>query len=250
MTRRVADAALVLGVIAGYDPADETSLAAPVENYAGAIGRNIGGIRVGLDEAYIGDGAAPELAAAILDAVRVLERLGARIVKVTVPDVRSCLSAWMTLCASEAAAAHEATYPSRAADYGPGFRSFLELGAKIRGRDYAKAQMARERFTNRMRELFDSVDAVACPSMPFTSLPVSGMPPDVAGLNESNVLLRFTAPFDISRNPTLSQPCGPAEEGPPPSLQLIGRRLGETTLLSLGAAYLAATEWHQQRPAM
>jgi amidase len=218
MTRRVADAALVLGVIAGYDPADETSLAAP------------------------------ELAAAILDAVRVLERSGARIVKVTVPDMRPCLSAWMTLCASEAVAAHEATYPARAADYSPGFRSFLELGAKVRGQDYGKAHMARERFANRMQEVFDSADAIACPSMPFASPPVSGMPPDVSGLNESNVLLRFTAPFDISRNPTLSQPCGRAEEGPPPSLQLIGRRLGEATLFSLGAAYESATEWHQQRP--
>jgi amidase len=248
MTRRVADAALMLGVIAGYDPRDETSLAAPVENYAAAIGRNIGGLRVGIDEGYISDGATPEVVAAILEAVRVLERSGARIVKVTVPDVRPCLSSWMTLCASEAAAAHEATYPARAADYNPGMRSFLELGAKVRGQDYAKAQFARERFANRFQELFDQADAIACPTMPFASLPVSGMPPDVNGLNESNVLLRFTAPFDVSRNPTLSQPCGRAEGGPPPSLQLIGRLLGEATLLSLGAAYEAATEWHQQRP--
>src|SRR5271170_5510040 len=79
MTRSVGDAALVLGVIAGRDAADATSLAAPVDDYAAALDRGVTGIRIGLDEKYIAAAASPEVANAVLDAVRVLERLGASV---------------------------------------------------------------------------------------------------------------------------------------------------------------------------
>jgi len=250
MTRTVADAALVLGAIAGRDPADETSLSAPVDNYTIALEAGAKGIRIGVDEKYITQKAAPEIAAAVIEAMHVLERLGARIIRVTLPDVEPGIAAWTTLCTADAAAAHEASFPAKAAEYGPGFRSFLELGAMVRGQDYAKAQMVRERFANRFQDQFEDVDVVACPSMPFASLPATGMPPDARALTSSNELLHFTAPFNLSRNPTLSQPCGQIAGGPPPSLQLIGRRLGEAILLQVGAAYERATEWHKQQPAM
>jgi amidase len=250
MTRTVADAAIVLGVIAGADPADETSLWAPVDDYTAGLQSGVKGIRVGIDENFIAGGASPDVAAAVADAVRVLERLGARIVQAAIPDTESCLAAWTTLCTSETVAAHEATFPARASEYGPGFRSFLELGAAVRGQDYAKAHMVRERFANRFQALFDEIDVLACPSMSVASLPASAMPPDARGLTGPNPLVRFTAPFNLSRNPTLSLPCGQNAAGPPPSLQLVGHRLGEATLLQTGAAYERATDWHQQRPPM
>lgn len=248
MTRSVADAAMVLGIIAGRDAADETSLSAPVEDYMAALDRGAKGIRIGIDEKYIAAGASPEVATAVLDAVRVLERLGGNVVKVTLPDIEPGVIALGTICSAEAAAAHEQTYPAKSSEYGPGFRSFLELGATVRGQDYAKAHILRERFANRFQELFDQVDVIACPSMAVVSLPVSGMPADARGLAESSSLLHFTAPFNLSRNPTLSQPCGRSPAGPPPSLQLIGRHLGEATLIQTGAAFERATEWHKQRP--
>lgn len=247
MTRSVADAALVLGVIAGRDELDDTSLDAPVDDYTAAIDAGASGIRVGVDEQYIA-GASGDVAAAVAGAIRDLERIGARILKVKLPDVEPCLSAWTTLCASEAAAGHAATYPSRAADYGRGFRSFLEIGASIRGQDYANAHMVRERFANRFQQLFDQVDVIACPSMASATLPSDAMPPDASPFNEPSPLLAFTAPFNMSRNPTLSMPGGAGNGAPPPSLQLVGRRLGEATLIRAGAAYERATEWHTQRP--
>jgi len=249
MTRTVADAAIVLSIIAGRDPLDDTSLSAAVDDYAVALTGGAKGIRIGVDEKYIGQ-AAPEVAAAVVEAMRAVERLGARISKVVLPDVEAGIAAWTTLCTADAAAAHEATYPAKASEYGPGFRSFLEVGTAVRGQDYAKAQMVRERFANRFQDVFEQVDVVACPSMSFASLPATGMPADAHALTGSNALLRFTAPFNLSRNPTLSQPCGESKAGPPPSLQLVGRRLGEATLLQVGAAYELATEWHKQRPAM
>ncbi|HKV55583.1 MAG TPA: amidase [Candidatus Binataceae bacterium] len=250
MTRTVADAAHVLAVIAGHDPADETSLAAPVDDYAAALERGVKGLRVGLDEKYLGEGSDPKVAAAVLEAIRTLERLGARVVKVTIPDVNPCMGVWMTLCSAEAAAAHQATFPKQAADYGPGFRSFLEIGVTVSGQDYAKGHMIREAFANRFNAMLEEVDIFACPSLPVASLPVDSVPPTARELTAVNPLLRFTAPFNMSRNPTLSMPCGASASGAPPSLQLIGRRLGEAALIQAGEAFERATDWHKQRPPM
>ena len=249
MTRSVADAALVLAAIAGRDPRDDTSLDAPLDDYAAAATVRGGAfsIRVGIDEDYL-KRASDDVAAAITQAVRDLEKVGAKIVKVKVPDVAACLENWTTLCASEAAAGHAKTFPSRADDYGRGFRSFLELGAKARGQDYANAQMVRERFATRFNALFNQVDAIACPSMPASSMPIDAIPPEADSFEGPNPLLAFTGPFNMSRNPTLSLPGGDGKGGPPPSLQLIGRHLGEATLFRLGNAYEHATEWHKQRP--
>jgi amidase len=247
MTRSVADAALVLSVIAGRDELDDTSLNAPVDDYATAINAGANNIRVGVDENYIAR-ASNDVATAVTSAIRDLERIGAHLVKVKLPEVEPCMSAWIPMCVSEAAAAHTATYPSRAIDYGPGFRSFLEVGASIRGQDYANAHMVRERFANRFQQLFDQVDVIACPSMPSATLPNDAIPSDAGSFKEPSPLLAFTAPFNMSRNPTLSMPGGPGNGAPPPSLQLVGRLLGEATLIRVGAAYERATEWHAQRP--
>ena len=248
MTRSVGDAAVMLGVIAGCDPADETSLEAPVDDYVAAINRGVDGIRIGVDEKYIG--AAPaDVSGPVLDAIRAIEKLGAHVVKLKVPDTDEAVAAWTSLCSAETLAAHAEFYPGRAAEYGAGFRSFLELGSKVSGADYARAHMVRERFANRFNALFDKVDVVACPSMPSRAIPIDSIPPDASGFIEPNPLMRYTGPFNLSRNPTLSLPCGPATDGPPASLQLVGCHLGEATLIAVGSAYERATEWHRQHPA-
>ena len=141
------------------------------------------------------------------------------------------------------------TFPERTSEYRPGFRSFLEFGTTVRGQDYANAHMVRECFANHFQSVFDQIDVLACPSMPFRSRPANGLA-DAASLSgpSPNPLLRFTGPFNLSRNPTLSQPCGDSSDGLHPSLQLVGRRLGEATLIQTGAAYERATEWHKQHP--
>jgi len=250
MTRSVTDAALMLAAIAGYDSRDGTSLAAPVEEYSATIEQGVSGLRIGLDEAFLSKGASNAVNSAVIDAVRMLEKLGARIVKVSIPDILPALGAWSVLCLGDAVAAHEKTYPARAAEYGAGFRSFLELGSQLRAQDYAKAQMVRESFANQFQMIYDQIDVLACPSTGQTGLPVTALPDDARFLMnvDPEGLLRFTAPFDISRNPTLSLPCGKSPSGPPPSLQLIGRLLGEGTILRAGRAFERATDWNQQRP--
>lgn len=247
MTRSVADTAHMLTVIAGYDPADATSLRAPVEDYAAACDRGVQGLRIGVDEQYL-SAASNEVGTAVIEALRVLERAGARVIKVTIPEVEGPLASWITLCGAETAAAHEAFYPARREDYGPGFRSSLDYGVGIPGQDYAKAHIVREGFATRFQAIFETIDLFACASLPQTDVPNNVMPDDASVLTGPNPLLHFTAPYNLSRNPTLSLPCGKASKGAPPSLQLVGRLLGEATLIQAGAAFERTTDWHKQRP--
>ncbi|HUA36014.1 MAG TPA: amidase [Candidatus Binataceae bacterium] len=247
MARTVGDAALMLAAIAGYDPLDDTSLRAPVNDYSAMIGKGIEGIRIGVDEKFIAR-AAPEVGNAVIAATRMLEQCGARIVTIMLPDFDPIVTAGIKILACEAVAAHSKTYPAQSADYGPGFRSMLEVGESLRGADYANAQLVREQFGNRFQAFFEDVDVIACPSLPRIAIPAGGGPPDAKRLLEGNPLMRFMSPFNMSRNPTLSMPCGAG--APPPSLQLIARRLGEATLIQAGAVYEAATEWHRLHPSI
>ena len=144
MTRSVADAAAVLQVIAGEDVNDPTSLAAPAPECSAALTRGVRGVRIGVDERYMGEYVHPDVVAALFAALDVLKRLGAAVVPVSLPVVDDVLEAWSVICAAEAAVAHEATYPARADEYGPTFRSFLEYGTRLSGREYAQgARVAR-----------------------------------------------------------------------------------------------------------
>ena len=251
MARSVADVAIVLQAIAGLDPNDPTSLPGPAPNILSGIEQGVTGIRIGVDEQYVTKDVDPDLAEAVLDGVRVLEGLGAEIVEVHMPELGEFLPAWPVLCSAEAVAAHEANYPSRREEYGPALREWLDMGAGVSGADYAKANNLRAACNGRIREMFEAIDVLACPSMQTPPLPVK--PADLYGpLRRGPGVpswgMRFTAPYDFNGAPTLSMPCGLNREGLPLSLQLVAHHLDEALLCRVGHAYEQATEWHTKRP--
>ncbi len=250
MTRSVADAAAVLEVIAGEDDCDPTSLEAPVPECTAALGRGVEGVRIGVDENYMGESSHPTVVAALRQALEVLQRQGARLVPVSVPPVKEVLEVWSVICAAEAVAAHEHTYPARAAEYGPSFRSFLEFGSSISGAQYAKAHLLPLEFSRRLQRVFTQADVLACPGSFMLPPPADAL--DFYGPFSTEIapFLRFSAPFNFSGNPTLSVPAGFSPGGLPHSMQLIGPLLGEPILCQVGHAYEQATPWHQQHPPM
>lgn len=245
--RRVADAGVMLGAIAGFDPRDPTSLRAPVPDFERAAEGGVSGLRVGVDERYCREGVEPELADAVLDAARKLGELGAELREVRIPSVEEAAARWWVLCASEAAAAHRRTFPERRDEYGPDFRRLLERGSALRGSDYAEAHAVRLAFRTRLRDLFDEVDLLVCPAMPAP-------PPTLEELAsreseaDTGALMRFTAPFDLSGSPALTLPCGVSAEGLPLAVQLVGPDLTEDRLCRAGAAYEQSTDWHRRTP--
>lgn len=250
MTRSSWDAAALLGVLAGPDARDPVSLLDPVPDYTANIEQGVRGLRIGVDEAYVVDGADPQEADAVLESVRVLESLGAERVAVRLPDLASVLDAWLPVCAVEAAVAHEAHFPAEAEKYGPVLRATLEAGLATTGAEYARARAAGRAFGGELARLFEQVDVFACPSFNLGAPPLEIINATTGGGDRNAVgpLMKFTAPFDFSGSPTLSLPCGFSSDGLPLSLQLVGRHLDEALLCRAGHAFESATDWHRRHP--
>ena len=249
MTRNVADAGIILEAIAGSDPNDPTSLPNPVPNMLEGVGQDIRGVRIGFDEHYATHDIDTELAEAVRAGVEILAEQGAEIVEVELPDdVDEYVSAWPTLCATEAVVAHAATYPFRRDAYGPWFQGWLDMGAKVTGAEYAKASNLRAACTGHIRRVFAEIDVLVCPSM---SAPPHVVTPEVLyGPYEPRdpKFQRFTVPYDYNGAPTLSVPCGMNSEGLPLSIQFVGKHLTEPLLCRVGHAYERATPWHDLHP--
>ena len=247
MTRSAADAGIMLQAIAGHDPRDSTSLTAPVPDMLAGMGRGVRGIRIGFDEKYISDEVDDEQAAAVLEGARILENLGAELTPVSMPDTTPYCEAWVVLCSVEAAAAHRVTFPSRADEYGPWFRDWLELGLSYSASEYAVAHHQRLACNGALAEVFDGVDVLVCPS---TNGPAHRFAPEAAygpmGTFDGSIG-RFTMPFDFNGAPTISLPCGLNSEGIPLSIQFVGKHLTEPLLVQVGHAYENAAG-HRLRP--
>jgi amidase len=250
LPRSSADAGMVLQANAGLDPNDPTSLPDPVPNMLAGVGKGVRGLRIGWDETYATRDMAPDFAQAVAEGVRVMERLGAAIVPVSMPArLLEYLAAWPVLCTSEALYAHREHYPSQAELYGPWFRGWLERGAGVSGADYAQANALRAACVGELRVMMQGIDLFACPS---TSQAAYAFPPEQAygpmPTNRDPWPSRFTVPTDFAGLPTISLPCGLSEAGLPLSLQFVGHALSEPLLVQAGDAYERATDWHNLHP--
>lgn len=247
MTRSVEDAAAMLGVLAGADPDDPTAVGDRVPNYLGSLERGVHGLRVGFDAALCGDGVAEPVARALHDARDCLRDAGAEIREIEVPSGQRMAERWGLLCAVEAAVAHEATYPERASEYGPGLSALLDAGRAADASDLTKAQIERREFAGRHSQLFHEVDLYLSPSG-YTETPTVADVAAMLGGGDVTSTVAFTAPTDASGSPALCLPSGFSQAGVPFGLQMIGRHLGEDLLLRAGAVYQATTDWHRRRP--
>ncbi len=248
MTRSAADAGIMMQVLAGHDPNDPTSLHAPVPAMLSGLGKSVGGLRIGVDERYIGDDVDGDMAEATLSGARLLESMGARLVPVEMPDTLPFSHAWAVLCSAEAAAAHRDTYPSRADEYGPWFRGWLAKGQGYTAVDYARANQARLACNGTLADVFENIDVLVCPSM--TTPPGRVTPEELYGpMGEDEWTWgRFTIPYDFNGAPTISLPAGLNSEGLPLSIQFVGKHLAEPLLVQVGDAYERATEHRLQPP--
>jgi amidase len=251
LARRVADAAAMLGVIAGHDPDDPTSSRRPVPGYVSLLGQEQEltgrGLRIGVDERFIRDGVHPEVSDAVMQAITQLTKLGLEPVEVVVPpiDPDFMIDTWSTLCAGDAADAHRATWPASADEYGP-FRQWLEFAGTRTAADYAAAHATRLEYAGKIAGLFAEIDLLACPAMPYAAPPIGD---DALPLPDDNyVRSRFTYPFNFSNSPTLTLPCGFTSDNLPIALQLAGPHFSEATLLRAGHAFEQSTEWHTRVP--
>jgi len=248
MARSAADAAALLGIIAGDDPRDPTALDAPVPDYLAALGGNIRGVRIGIDHAYNNEGTDPEIVAALAAAEQAFASLGAAIRPIAFPSTDGVLAGAMATTSAELAEAHKATYPSRAAEYGPPLAAMIENGLKISTRQLVQAAQARRSFSGQVARLWRDVDLLLIP-VTSTLVPTAAeMEAPVSDPARMARLIRFTMPFDFTGSPTITLPCGFSKNGLPLGLQLVGPHLSEDLLCRAGDAFQRATDWHTRHP--
>jgi len=255
MARSVTDVAIMFDAIAGHDPKDPTSLDAEGPQALTALARDIRGVRIGVDRDYALKGIDSGQAVAIDRALEVLSGLGAKVVDVRMPDLSEVLEMWSKICGAEIVAAHAATYPSHASEYGPYMREFLAMGTRVTPQQLTAARERREAFTAKFTAVLESVDAIAGPSggdpaWPIThAIQVGSLPEYHKAWSEAAPRsAEFTMPMDLAGVPAICVPCSFSADGLPYSIQFTGRRLSESMLCRIAHAYEQATEWHTHHP--
>lgn len=248
MSRSVRDASLLLKCLAGRDPKDPTSLGAPVPDYTAMLAERIPGVAIGIDWDYVTRGVDAVVVDTVRQALRLFEELGAKVREVVMPpSTGSLVQGWYVTCGVECARAHARYYPSRKELYGPVLAGLLETGRAATAEDYEALERLRGEFRADLDRVLETVDMLIAPCMPV-------LPPDVASMNqrvedagERAEFITFTAPFDYSGHPTITLPAGIAPGRLPKSFQLIGRWLGEPSLIRAGSAYERALGF-EERP--
>lgn len=239
MARRVADVALLLQATAGHDPADSTSAARPVPDWAASMEGGLAGIRVGVPTSVIDDsGATEEMVHAFDSAVSALEDLGAAVHPIELPLMEHLDGIFNPIMFAEAASYHEATL--RDGRHGRGFTQRALQGFLYTAVDYVQAQRGRRRLVESMRARMADVDVIVTPTVSGGALPVEEY---VAAPRSP-----FTRFFNLTGQPSLSLPCGFDANGMPLGLMVSGRRFEDATVLKVAAAYERSTPWHQRRP--
>jgi aspartyl-tRNA(Asn)/glutamyl-tRNA(Gln) amidotransferase subunit A len=250
LARTAEDCALLLGLMAGADPADPTATAGPLPDYMSATEEPIKGLTIGVPTAFYVDDLDPEVARVLDETVAVLKREGAKIVQVELPDQRQLTAACQFVLAVEAAAFHKRWMIERPQDYGPQVLMRLQNGLAIPGVSYLEVMRWRGPALAAHLAAVDGVDAVLAPVAPVAAPTIAesdvGNSPDAEAVIQR--LTRFTRPINYLGLPSLSIPAGFTDRGLPVGMQLVGRSFDEAMLLRIGAAFQRATDFHDRVP--
>ena len=242
--RTVEDAALMLGVIAGYDEQDTTTMNVPVPDYSRDLRTHPSKLRLAIARTPYFDDLDPEIAKAVETAIGVLSRLTAGVSEVTLP-LAGFLPGdpFSNLRAIEAYAYHAEWITKSPEKYQRVTRDrIIQLSAGVQAADYVQARRQLDRLRREIKNTFSNVDLLITPTMPRPPVPIE------EGATFEAVPTRNTAPFDVFGLPTISVPCGFMSAGLPIGLQIIGAPFAESRVLALAHAYEQVTEWHNRHP--
>lgn len=252
IARSVADVAILLQAIAGFDPRDSFTQRKPVPDYSRTLGRKTRGTRLGWPRDFFFDQVDGEVRSAIEAAARKFQNLGARIETMDLPYLKDSVEPATLIAIAEARHFHESQgfFPARASQYGDDVRKRLEQGADVRAADYLAAFEARERITQEFDRALQKVDAILAPTVPVGAPKIGEQVVHIAGEEETvrSALIRLNRPANFVGNPAISLPCGFTKAGLPIGLQIIGRKWEEARLLQIAHAYEQATDWHTRHP--
>ena len=252
MSRSVADAAILLGLIAGRDPLDPTSLPRPVEDFHGSLRKPLRKFRLGRPREYFWEKVDQEVRRATEAAVRDMEKRGAVVREVSLPHLKASLDAATDISLAEALHVHQAAgyFPARAADYGEEVRQRIDAGGKISAVRYLAGFDVKKRLLAEFDAAFREVDVIVAPTLPVPAPLIGAESVQINGeeIPARSAVVGHCRPANFTGLPAISVPCGFTRDQLPVGLQLIGRAFDETTLLRVAFSYERANEWRERHP--
>ncbi|WP_445005614.1 Asp-tRNA(Asn)/Glu-tRNA(Gln) amidotransferase subunit GatA [Halomonas mongoliensis] len=267
MARTAEDCALLMNAIAGHDPKDSTSVARGVPDYTEELGAPLTGLKIGLPVEYFGDGLDPEVEAAVREAVRVYESLGATVHEVSLPHTHYAIPAYYVIAPAEASSnlsrydgvrfGHRCKAPSdlidlykrsRAEGFGEEVKRRILIGTHTLSEGffdayYKKAQQVRRLIRQDFLDAFEEVDVLMGPASPTPAFDL-GAKKDPVSMYLQDI---YTIAVNLAGIPGISVPAG-FVKGRPVGLQILGTHFAEARLLNVAHRFQQATDWHLRRP--
>ncbi|MCP5414709.1 MAG: Asp-tRNA(Asn)/Glu-tRNA(Gln) amidotransferase subunit GatA [Chromatiaceae bacterium] len=268
MARSAEDAALMLAGMAGFDERDSTSAQRPVDDYAAALSQDMRGVRIGIVREFMGEGLDAGVGASVQTAIDQLERLGAEIVEVSLPNAGLSVPAYYVVAPAECSSnlarfdgvryGHRCDSPrdledlykrSRSEGFGAEVKRRIMIGtyalsAGYYDAYYLKAQKVRQLIADDFRKAFTECDLIAGPTAPGTAFRLGEKADDPVSMYLQDI---YTIAVNLAGLPGMSIPA-PASGGMPVGLQLIGNYFDEARLLGVAHQLQLATDWHRQTP--
>ncbi|HLH74483.1 MAG TPA: amidase [Chloroflexota bacterium] len=245
MTRTVRDCAMMLQIMAGYDPADPCTEPVAVPDMTAEMDGSLANVRIGVPGEYFFtvpelDG---EVKAAVLTALDQMKAAGATLVDVKIPHAAEARVAQRVTMLSEAYAYHEPTLQRCPELYGKYTRQTIQQGAFFSAADYVQAQRVRALIKAECAEILAHVDVVVVPTMLNVAPTFAGYNPDAMFCTPT-----FTGIWNLVGLPALSVCCGFSDASLPVAMQIIGKPFAEPIVFKVGDAYQQITDWHTRVP--
>ena len=268
ITRTAEDAASVLGVMAGFDERDSTSIDHPVPDYVAELGDSVKGLRVGIVRQHFDSGLDEETGKRVKEAIAVLESMGATAVEVDLPNIDLSVPTYYVVapaeCSSNLSRFDGVRFGYQAADAedladlycrsrGEGFGDEVKrrimtgtyvLSAGYYDAYYLKAQQVRQLIADDFRKAFADVDVIAGPTAPTPAFKLGEKVDDPINMYLNDI---YTIGANLAGLPAISVPCG-FVDGLPVGLHLVAAHFEESTLLRTAHQYQQQTDFHLQGP--
>ncbi|MGA8451556.1 MAG: Asp-tRNA(Asn)/Glu-tRNA(Gln) amidotransferase subunit GatA [Candidatus Acidiferrales bacterium] len=256
-TTNIADAAVVMAVLAGHDPNDSTAAAVPVPDYGSEIDRPVQGLRIGVPEDYFGEGIDPEVKAKVEAGIALLEKLGCKRVSLKMPHTSYAIATYYVVATAEASS-NLARYDgvryglrvpgatlmdmyrkTREQGFGPEVKRRIMLGTYALSSGYydayyLRAQKVRALIARDFAEAFEKADAIITPTSPTPAFKLGEKTADPLEMYLADI---YTVTGSLAGVPGISVPCGKTKAGLPIGMQIFGPHFGEARMLQLARAF-------------
>ena len=253
ITKTVEDAALVLNIIAGYDPFDSTSVKLKLPDFTKALTGKIKGLKIGVPKEYFDEGLEKGVKNTVVSAVKKLEALGANLVELSLPHTKEAISVYYLIMPSEVstnlARFDGIRFGNTREQFGDEVKRRIMIGTYALSSGYydayyLRAAKVRTLIKKEFDEAFAKVDCLVGPVSPTTAFSIGEKINDPLQMYLGDIL---TVPVSLAGLPAISVPCGFSNDLPV-GLQIIGKQFAEETILNLAYTYEQASSWYKMKP--